>query len=554
MESFHMATLAWAYGKAGQHFPLFFEKIAEDFRPREVDAGGLSQLVWGFSTAGHKAPELFDRLAPELKARVGELTAQNVSMITWAYSNASHWDVALFEALAREVDRRLPSDTFLEQHIAVLVWALGKYRPQPPEVVRDTLKTIARAIARSSFEVMRLELWEPGHVAMSIYGFAMADITDRQLYLAYKRATERQLHRYSAKELAMLSWSFVDKGVQPPEGLQQAVEAGLDADGGDAYSAKALSMTVWSHCTAHSRQPESTSSKFFVEKAAARAIDLMLHFDSQSLAYLALGFATISEPNYNVSRSAAPDVNWVAMASELAGAAQAMLDKFTPKELAMMMFSVALLGSSDRRFFDLCAREILLELETLSGSHAAQVAWSLAWTGTPAGAIFDRIERVTKLSTLGPRALSRLAWASSAAEATRPPQRMLAAIYETLLIRFEQWEQPGSSASQEIEDASLTPRIVADLAMAYAHYQSCAPGLFDQLAGWAITNMAAFGQQSLSKVLASFAQASHQPPTSFTQLAEARVAELRRPPRSGFTATQEEDLKLWSSRTTFSTA
>jgi len=132
---------------------------------------------------------------------------------------------------------------------------------------------------------------------------------------------------------------------------------------------------------------------------------------------------------------------------------------------------------------------------------------------------------------------------------------MLTAIHDALLVSFDQWAHAEGGASVEADgDPSLTPRIVADLAFAYAHYQGCAPGLFDKLAGWASANMGAFGQHSLAKMLACFAQASYEPPTSFIHLAEARVADLRRPPRAGFTDGQEEDLALWTSRVTFSAA
>eukprot|EP00966_Prymnesium_polylepis_P179973 4166832-Prymnesium_polylepis.1 len=194
LQSFHMATLMWAYGKAEQHFPLFYERIAEEFRPRDTDAAGIAQIVWGFSTASHKVPDLFDRLVHELKPRVRELSAQNLSMVGWGYSNAEHWNADLFGVVAREIERRLPSRPFTEQQVANLVWALGRYRPRPPEDVCETLRTIAREIVRGGDSVMRLADWTPGHVAMSLYGFAMAGITDRDLYSTYKRATDRQTH------------------------------------------------------------------------------------------------------------------------------------------------------------------------------------------------------------------------------------------------------------------------------------------------------------------------------------------------------------------------
>ena len=39
-----------------------------------------------------------------------------------------------------------------------------------------------------------MDRWEPGHLAMSVYGFAMADVKDTALYESYKRACERDRH------------------------------------------------------------------------------------------------------------------------------------------------------------------------------------------------------------------------------------------------------------------------------------------------------------------------------------------------------------------------
>ena len=69
----------------------------------------------------------------------------------------------------------------------------------------------------------QLEAWGPGHISMCLYGFAMASVEAEGLYAAFRDACERELHRYSQKELSMLAWAFARQPRHRPEGLPRAV-------------------------------------------------------------------------------------------------------------------------------------------------------------------------------------------------------------------------------------------------------------------------------------------------------------------------------------------
>jgi hypothetical protein len=57
---------------------------------------------------------------------------------------------------------------------------------------------------------------------------------------------------------------------------------------------------------------------------------------------------------------------------------------------------------------------------------------------------------------------------------------------------------------------------------------------------------AEFGQNSLANTVAGFAAARFAPSASLCAAVERRIADLRRPPRTGFTEPQEERLALWA--------
>ena len=225
MQSFHLCTIAWAFAKVGHAAPYLFQLIIEKFVPSKVDARGISQLVWAFSTSKYPSSELYVLLArPDvLPPRLHELNTQNLSMVAWAYANAECWDSSLFEAVAREAKRRW--HRFSEQQIATTIWALGKFRPTPPPAACDSLLEIARMLSQGGrsaerLEVAPIEQWTPGHLSMSLYGFAMADIKHAPLYAAYKR-WRALVHKFSDKEIAMVSWSFVGR-CTCPSGLLEA--------------------------------------------------------------------------------------------------------------------------------------------------------------------------------------------------------------------------------------------------------------------------------------------------------------------------------------------
>ena len=214
VESFHLATMAWAFAKSEHAVPWLFERIVREFEPRKVDARGLSQLVWAVSTSGFasKCPELFATLAQVLPPRLHELSEQNLSMVAWGYANAEHWsEAALFEHLGREMESRLPRLT--DKQLATIAWALGKFRPSPPPGAFRGLAAMGRAIADANGggggaagsggddrrnglrSAAPLDRWDPGHLAMSLYGFAMAELKQGPLFAAYRNAIDPMVHR-----------------------------------------------------------------------------------------------------------------------------------------------------------------------------------------------------------------------------------------------------------------------------------------------------------------------------------------------------------------------
>ena len=157
--------------KSLEFFNALFDRIVEEFEPRNVDARGISQLVWAFSTAAYPRPDLYRSLLTVLPPRLHELNTQNLSMVAWAYGNAEYYDADLFESVARETDRRLHS--FNELQIATTIWGLGKFRPAPPPGVVSSLGSIASMLCeedrRSELTAPPLHRWSAGHLAMSLY-------------------------------------------------------------------------------------------------------------------------------------------------------------------------------------------------------------------------------------------------------------------------------------------------------------------------------------------------------------------------------------------------
>lgn len=160
-----LATTAWAFATARQRHARLFRSIAAQMVPmvHAANCQEMANTAWAFGTADFHDEQLFAELAEKGLSQLQEFKPQELSNMLWGFATNGFFHEAFFSNASRAAQQM----NLQSQHLANIVWAFVRLRPQHP-VTHATILSMLPVCTR------QLETFKPQEVSSTALAVAKA--------------------------------------------------------------------------------------------------------------------------------------------------------------------------------------------------------------------------------------------------------------------------------------------------------------------------------------------------------------------------------------------
>jgi len=160
-----LATTAWAFATARQRHARLFRSIAAQMVPmvHAANCQEMANTAWAFGTADFHDEQLFTELAEKALSQLQEFKPQELSNMLWGFATNGFFHEAFFSNASRAAQQM----NLQSQHLANIVWAFVRVRPQHP-VTHATILSMLPVCTR------QLDTFKPQEVSSTALAVAKA--------------------------------------------------------------------------------------------------------------------------------------------------------------------------------------------------------------------------------------------------------------------------------------------------------------------------------------------------------------------------------------------
>jgi len=269
-----LATMAWAFAKAGYVPGTFFDAIAGNVkRIDEFNSRELANTAWAFATLRQKNPAVFDAIAKRGNETIDAFNSQELANTAWALATVGHEARLFFDAIAGAARERI--GTLDARGLSNTAWALA--------TVGHEDRLFFDAIAGAARE--RIGTFNAQALSNTVWAFATAGHEDRLLFDAIAGVAREHIGTFNAQNLSNTTWAFAKVGHH--DGLFFDAIAGAARERIGTFNAQALSNTAWAFATV------GHEDRLFFDAIAGVARERIGTFNAQSLSNMTWAFATV---------------------------------------------------------------------------------------------------------------------------------------------------------------------------------------------------------------------------------------------------------------------